>query len=108
MFHGKIAQFRVVPFFARTKLILSDKIEDLIDMSREKLDALADDDREPDKYEGKDLQFHKIKLDPNWQEQDEDELSEEYVSDEEPEDESLEPTPAYNAVNPRRSTRKRA
>jgi hypothetical protein len=107
MFHGKIAQFRVVPFFARTKLTLSDKIENLIDMTYEKLETLAEEDREPDLYEGKDLQFDKIKLDPDWQERDPEELSEEYMSDEEPEDESLEPAPVYDAENPRRSRRKR-
>lgn len=94
-------------FFARTKLILSDKIENLIDMTHEKLETLAEEDREPDEYEGKDLQFDKIKLDPDWQERDPEELSEEYMSDEEPEDESLEPAPVYDAKNPRRSKRKR-
>jgi hypothetical protein len=107
MFHGKVGQFRIVPYAARKKLNLSKKIEDLIDMNTEDLEELARRKDKPDIYLGKDMQFHKIRLTPNWQELDPDELSEEYMSDEEPEDESLEPEPVFDAENPRRSKRAR-
>lgn len=107
MFRGKIAQFRVIPFEARKNIKLSKKIEDLIDMSTENLEELANREDDPDEYEGRDIQFHKVRLTPGWENMAEDELSDEYESDEEPEDVNLEPTPVYDARNPRRSIRKR-
>lgn len=106
MFRGKIAQFRVVPFEARARIKLSHKIEELINMSREKLDELAASDEKPDEYLGKDMQFDKIRLTPNWEDFDKDELSDEYESDEEPADDTLEPPRVYDTDNPRRSRRK--
>jgi homoserine trans-succinylase len=76
-------------------------------MNTEDLEKLARRKDKPDIYLGKDMQFHKIWLTPNWQELDPDELSKEYMSDEEPEDESLEPEPVFDAENPRRSKRAR-
>ncbi len=105
MFRGKIAQFRVVPFEARKRIKLSRKIEELIDMSSEKLGELAEGSSQPDEYLGKDIQFHNVTLRPDWEQVDPNELSDEYVSDEEPEDDSLEPTPSYDTSNPRRSKR---
>lgn len=107
MYHSKIGRFRAIPFEQRERIRLTDKIEELIDMSAEKLDELVDDDRVPDEYEGKDMQFHKITLVPEWERVDPADLSEEYISDEEPDDVDLGPEPVYDAENPRRSRRTR-
>ena len=107
MLHGKVAQFRVVPYEARKKLSLPEGIEELIDMTKEKLNELASREDDLDEYLGKDMQFHKVKLTPDWEEQDAEEMSDEYESDEEPEDVDLEPGKPYDTENPRRSTRKR-
>src|SRR5258708_32852400 len=81
MFHGKIWQFRVVPYMARAHLDLSEDILGRIDLSKEVLDDLVAEGDEPDEYYGKDMQFHRVNLRPDWQEMDPDELSEEYISE---------------------------
>src|ERR1700753_2799659 len=85
MYPGKVAQFRVVPYEARKSIVLSKKIEDLIDMPKAKIDALAEKRIKRDVYTGKDLQFDRINLNPNWDKDssDEESSSEEYISDEE-------------------------
>ena len=106
MMHGKIAQFRVIPYLARKRIDLAENILDLIDLSKETLEDLAAAEDEKDEYLGKDMQFHKIRLRPDWQEVDPAELSEEY-EDAVTEDEVIEPTPVYDKENPRRSKRAR-
>ena len=83
------------------------KIEELIDSSKELLEALAAEDDVQDEYLGKDMQFHKIRLNLDWKKVEEEYLSEEYESENEPDEEDLGPEPVYNVENPRRSTRKR-
>ena len=108
MFHSKIAQFRVVPYLARKRLDLSEKILDLIDLNKESLEDLVAEQEEPDKFAGKDLQFHRVKLRPDWQEIDPDELSDEFEESEVSEEEKdQEPTPVYDTKSPRRSRRAR-
>ena len=107
MLHGKIAQFRVVPYIVRKKIRLSEKIEELIDVAKDKLDELADAGDEEDEYLGKDMQFHKIRLNPDWEDVPADELSEEYESDEELEVMEEEEIPVYDEENPRRGKRVR-
>lgn len=108
MLHGKVAQFRVIPYEARRKLALPENIEELIDMTTEKLNELASREDKEDEYMGKDMQFHKVKLTPNWEELAPEDLSDEYESDEGPADLNLEPEKPYDAENPRRSTRRKA
>jgi hypothetical protein len=105
MFHGKIAQFRVVPYMARAHLDLSEDILSRIDLSKEVLDDLVAEGDKPDEYYGKDMQFHRVNLRPDWQELDPDELSEEYISDEDEPDYAMEPEVVYDEENPRRSSR---
>jgi hypothetical protein len=64
MYHGKIAQFRVIPFEQRAAIELPENILELIDLSKETLDELAEDDAEDDEYLGKDMQFHRIRIRP--------------------------------------------
>lgn len=107
MLSGKIAQFRVIPYESRKKITLSDKIEKLIDLSPEKLEALARA-KEDAEYKGKDLQFHKVsKLNPDWAVIDPELLPTEYEDPEEPPEEDLGPARVYDAENPRRSSRTR-
>ncbi len=108
MFRGKIGQFRVVPYLARERIKITDRIEELIDASKETLDALAGEAGEPDPYFGKDMQFHRIKLNPDWKDVPPEELSDEYEDESEEEEVDLGPAPVYDADNPRRSGRKRA
>src|SRR6202000_3278890 len=62
---GKVAKFRVAPFHQRHKITLSKKIEDLIDVSKERLDEMeAEEDEVEEEYTGKDFQFHKVHLRP--------------------------------------------
>jgi hypothetical protein len=58
----KIGRFRVIPYQQRKKLTIGDRIEELIDVSRQTLDEL---EGEPDEeeYSGKDLQFDRVRLD---------------------------------------------
>ena len=107
MFRGKLAQFRVIPYDARKALELIEDIEELIDLSKDRLDELAEEDEDEDEYLGKDMQFHRIRLNPDWKQVPADELSDEYESDLEPEDETYEPDPVYDGDNPRRSKRAR-
>ena len=104
MMHGRIAQFRLVPYMAREEIDLSEDILELIDLSKEVLEDLAAAEDDEDEYLGKDMQFHKIRLRPDWQDANPDDLSDEYVSEEEI-DEVIEPTPVYDEANPRRSKR---
>src|ERR1700753_725456 len=63
----KIGRFRVLPFEQRHKLALPKKIEELIDLSREKLDELESDESDDEdsvSYDGQDYHFGKVKLRP--------------------------------------------
>jgi hypothetical protein len=82
MFHGKIGQFRVIPFEQRTSIDLPEKILDLIDLSKEKLEELAEEGADEDEYLGKDMQFHRISIRPKKDGDEESESdSESYMSD---------------------------
>ena len=105
MMHGKIAQFRVIPYLAREKIKLSEKIEDLIDVAKERLEELAYSEDDEDEYLGKDMQFHRIKLNPDWEDIPQDELSEEYEDEFEPDVLEDVEIPVYDEGNPRRSKR---
>ncbi len=105
MLHGKIAQFRVVPYLARKKIDLSDRILELIDLSQETLEDLAAAEDEKDEYLGKDMQFHRVKLRPDWIDVDPDELSDEYIEDDEDIQEIELEDEVYDEENPRRSKR---
>jgi hypothetical protein len=85
-------------------LDLSEDILGRIDLSKEVLDDLVAEGDEPDEYYGKDMQFHRVNLRPDWQEMDPDELSEEYISEDEV-DYAMEPEVVYDEENPRRSRR---
>jgi hypothetical protein len=108
MYPGKVAQFRVIPYEARKSIKTSKKIEDLIDMPKAQIDALAEKKRKirGTVYTGKDLQFDRIRLNPNWE--DESESSEEHISDKDEYDFQLEEDePDYDEDKPRRSRRSR-
>ncbi|KAJ7132418.1 hypothetical protein C8R44DRAFT_612008 [Mycena epipterygia] len=109
MFHGKIGQFRVVPFEQRTKIEIPDNILDLIDLSKEVLDELAEDDNEPDEYLGKDMQFHRIRIRPSLANDDDNSDTESYMSDDAPELDLEEVQAEFDPEQgPRRSKRLRA
>ena len=106
MFQGKIGAFRVIPFAQRKSVELPENILDLIDLSSEKLDELAEAGEEEDEYLGKDMQFHKIRIRPTFEKVGDDSDSESYFSEDEPD---LEPggmdTSAEVPAGPRRSKR---
>ena len=106
MYPGKVAQFRVVPYEARKSIKLSKKIEDLIDMPKSEIDALASRKIERDIYTGKDLQFDRVRLNPNWDNSSDEESSDEYNSEIDEYEAELEDDHAdYDEDNPRRSKR---
>jgi hypothetical protein len=84
MFHGRIAQFRVVPFEQRASVELPENILDLIDLSMEKLEELAKDDAKDDEYLRKDMQFHRIRIRPVEERDEEGSDTESHLSDETP------------------------
>ena len=108
MYPGKVAQFRVIPYEARKSIKLSKRIEDLIDMPSSQIDALAEKRVQRETYTGKDLQFDRISLNPDWDKDksESDESFDEYESDEEEEynlanDDDVN----FDEDNPRRSKR---
>src|ERR1700760_2431521 len=107
MLHGKIAQFRVVPYLSRQRIDLPENILELIDLTKESLEDLAAAEDEKDEYLGKDMQFHRINLRPDFNDVDPDELSDEYIEEEEAEDDVDIEDIVYDAENPRRSKRER-
>jgi hypothetical protein len=108
LFQGKIAQFRVVPFFQRKKITLPPNFLELIGVTNKELDILAEED-EPDLYKGKDLHFGKVRLNlPGSEEEEGSDSSEPYESEIWKPLESDETEVEYNAENPRRSSRKKA
>lgn len=106
MFHGKIGQFRVIPFEQRTSITLPENIMELIDLSNETLDELAEEDEEKDEYHGKDMQFHRITVRPKIPNVEEDSDDESYMSDEIPDLQPWEIGPEIEEfAGPRRSKR---
>jgi hypothetical protein len=106
MYPGKVGQFRVIPYEARKSIKLSKKIEDLIDMPKAQIDALATRKIEREIYTGKDLQFDRVHLNPDWENESQEESSEEYENaNDEYEAEFENDTEAYDEDNPRRSKR---
>jgi hypothetical protein len=53
------------------------------------------------------MQFNKIKLNPDWESMDPADLSDEYESDPEPDEEDLDNASVYDDGNPRHSKRTR-
>ncbi|KAJ7146719.1 hypothetical protein C8R44DRAFT_601024 [Mycena epipterygia] len=105
MFQKKIAAFRVVPYEARHSIPLPKNIHKLIDVSKETLDAMMDEDAPKKKkkvYKGKDLQFAKVKL--RMTPKDDDSSSSEEESEPEPE-ERFGLDPESEDEGPRRSKR---
>lgn len=101
MLHGKIAQFRVIPYLARERMTVPENVLRMIDLSKETLEELASAEDGKDEYLGKDMQFHKIRIRPDWQQAPAEDLSDDYMSDEEVE-ETIEPDEVYDDQNPRR------
>ena len=62
MWHGRVAAFRVLPYMPRKAIQHPKHIEDLIDMSKEELDAAYAKAEEKDAAYGKDLQFDGVDL----------------------------------------------
>lgn len=104
MLHGKIAQFRVIPYLARERMTVPENVLRMIDLSKETLEELASAEDGKDEYLGKDMQFHKIRIRPDWRQAPAEDLSDDYMSDEEME-EAIEPDEVYDDKNPRRSKR---
>jgi hypothetical protein len=77
VYPGKVGAFRVIPYFARKSLNRKNKIEDLLDMSKEELDMLVARKEKKDAEYGRDLQFGDIHLNPDWEQEDPAELSDE-------------------------------
>ena len=111
MFHGKIAQFRVIPFEQRRRIEVPKKILDLIDLSKDVLEALAKDKAKDDKLLGKDFQFHKISIKRTNDGlsadsvEDDDSDTESYVSEEIPDIDLDEIRKSHTEDGPRRSKR---
>ena len=104
MLPGKIAQFRAIPYEARKRIELPQNILELIELTNAELEELAAADEGVDEYQGKDMQFHRVRLNPDWEDADPAELSDEYEEEFIP-DENLEPEPGYGPENLRRSRR---
>jgi hypothetical protein len=102
---NKVGKFRTLPFYQRQRTALGKKIENLIDISKEQLDEMEDEESEDENdYRGKDFQFHKVKLRPP----DEGSDSESDREDEEvldSEDEELNLQENMEKAGPRRSKR---
>jgi hypothetical protein len=63
VYHKKIAKFRVIPYRARKSIKLPDNLDELLDMSEEKLQALDDsDDIEEELDMGRDYWFDKVRI----------------------------------------------
>jgi hypothetical protein len=62
MMHGKIAAYRVKPFAQRRKFTLPEDIEDLIDISKETLDDMVENEDKLQEYVGRDFQFGRVRL----------------------------------------------
>ena len=111
MIQGKIAQFRVIPFEQRYRLDLPGDALDIIDVTQEELEALAneEEDEEDEFFEverGKDLQFHKIRIRPPEERPADDESdTESYVSEVIPDIDLDEIRKGYTDDGPRRSKR---
>jgi len=102
----KVGQFRAAPFHQRYKITLSKKIEDLIDVSKERLDEMENEESDnEEEYTGKDFQFHKVHLRLSGEE-DEENSTDEGQGETQHEEELMghwnEPEP----LGPRRSRRK--
>ena len=82
VYPGKVGAFRVIPYFARKSIHLKHKIEELIDLSKAELDELVAQKEEKDKSYGRDLQFDRVNLNPNWENEDPADLSDELIEDE--------------------------
>ena len=67
--HKKVAKFRVIPYFARQKLTLTEEIKHLIDLSEEglkKLEESAEPKSDLELDQAKDLWFDGVALKDNY------------------------------------------
>jgi hypothetical protein len=67
MFQDKIAAFRVIPYHARESIPLPENIHKIIDISKEALEKLVNEDgpaprKKSKPYRGKDLQFKDVRI----------------------------------------------
>ena len=59
---NKVGAFRIIPYFAREKIILPDNIHEIIDLNKESLDRLDNEGIE-DLVDSKDYGFEGVNLD---------------------------------------------
>ena len=61
---NKVGAFKIIPYFARTKIVLPDNIFEVIDLNRESLDKLDEEGLE-DRINSNDYYFEGVNLDQN-------------------------------------------
>ena len=61
---NKVGAFRIIPYFARTKIALPDNIFEIIDLNKESLDKLDEEGLE-DRVDSNDYYFEGVNLDQN-------------------------------------------
>ncbi|EDR07295.1 uncharacterized protein LACBIDRAFT_299057 [Laccaria bicolor S238N-H82] len=66
VFQNKVGAFRIIPYFARTKIMLPDNIYEIIDLNKESLDKLDEEGLE-DHVDSNDYYFEGVNLDQNVQ-----------------------------------------
>jgi len=62
VFHQKIAKFRVIPYFARTKIDLPENLENLMGISKSTLKKIAETDEKEEEIFGRDYSFEGVHL----------------------------------------------
>lgn len=105
---GKVGRFRVSPFHQRHEITLGKKIEELIDVSKERLDEMENEESDDEEdYTGKDFQFNKIRLNPPKGEEEEDSSEEETDDPMEEDEEAMGHWNDPEPEGPRRSRREK-
>lgn len=101
---ARVAAFRLLPYFARHRIVLPENLKDLIDISMSTLDRLAEteDTGETELYKNKDWNFDGVKLKSGSELEDNEGAEEEIISDlEESEDEIISPAVATSRKSER-------
>ena len=75
VFHQKVAGFRVVPYFARTKIDLPENLEDLINISKTTLTKIEEMDESEDEIFNRDFLFENVKLADDMEQSDDEKLN---------------------------------